>query len=386
MDQRKLVAVAKRILGYVDGKTTALGPQCHEHDVRVYTDPALYQREVRKLFLEYPLFLGVSADLAKPGDYLTTDGPGAPILAVRDRDGQVRAFLNVCRHRGARLADGAGNVGGRFTCPYHAWSYDLCGALKAIPGAEGFAGLDRAARHLTALPVQEKYGLIFARATPGPDFNIDDLLGDLGPELAGWNLGSGCKLATKALPAATNWKLAMDTFCEGYHFGPLHPQTIAPTSMTNVMSYDRFGRNHRLGFPNHDIVTLKTQPEETWDVMKHMNFVYFLFPNISLFVTADHFEVFQIYPDGAVDRSITHHSLYTPRPLADAEERRKWQDMHDFIFAVVRDEDYATGARVYQGLRAGAQKTFLFGRNELSLINMHAAFSAAVTDGDPVNL
>ena len=103
-----------------------------------YTSPAALAAEKEALFRRQPLPLAFGCEIAGPGDYLTLDIAGVPVLLVRGDDGAVRGLLNTCRHRGARLLDGTGQVGKAFACPYHNWTYDRCGVLRAQPGAEHF--------------------------------------------------------------------------------------------------------------------------------------------------------------------------------------------------------------------------------------------------------
>src|SRR5205814_8681 len=147
---------------------------------------------------------------------------------VRDRRGAARAFLNVCRHRGAKVAHGCGNAKA-FSCPYHAWSYDLSGKLTFVPDERNFPGLEAERRGLRPLPVAEKHGMIWVIPTPAADgatsFDIDPWLGELGPELGGYGLERYHHYETRTLVEPMNWKLVEDTFLEGYHIGFLHQKT-----------------------------------------------------------------------------------------------------------------------------------------------------------------
>src|SRR5207247_2440508 len=130
--------------------------------------------EKRVLFRAYPLLVGLSCRVAAPGDWLTDDDSGMPILVVRTGAGTLRAFANVCRHRGARVVDGCGSGKRALSCPYHGWTYGLDGRLIDVPGEEGFAGLSREEHSLRPLPVVEKYGLVWVRPAPtAPEATID---------------------------------------------------------------------------------------------------------------------------------------------------------------------------------------------------------------------
>ena len=121
MDHTVQVATAKKFIEYLDFKTTAMSDGLYRNPVRQYTCPERLAREKDKLFHGYPLHLGFSCQIPEPGDFKTDDFSGVPILLVRGADGQANAFLNVCRHRGAPVAEGCGKGQRVFTCPYHAW-------------------------------------------------------------------------------------------------------------------------------------------------------------------------------------------------------------------------------------------------------------------------
>src|SRR5262249_29243796 len=145
-----------------------------------------------KLFRERPIFMGLASRLPKPGDYLAEDVAGMPVLMTRGSDGQVRAFANVCRHRGAPVAQGCGNARA-FVCPDPGWTYDPAGKLLGPTARTGFAGLDVARHGLVALPSAERHGMLFLQAKPvqpgeGTSVDVDGGLGALADDFAALRL------------------------------------------------------------------------------------------------------------------------------------------------------------------------------------------------------
>ena len=116
------------------------------------------------LFRQRPLLMGFASEWAKPGAFSTDDYAGVPILVARAPDGKLRAFLNVCRHRGAKVAQGCGKAR-VFSCPYHAWTYDLAGRVMGIPDERCFPGVRAERSSLTPLPLCEKHGLVWVIPT-----------------------------------------------------------------------------------------------------------------------------------------------------------------------------------------------------------------------------
>ena len=163
MNRQEELAVGRRLFGHIDGRTTDLADELFRNRTVNYSCRERAALERERLFRALPMFMGLSTRLPKPGDYLAEDVAGMPVLMTRGADGQVRAFANICRHRGAPVASGCGNARA-FVCPYHGWTYDSAGKLLGTTDKVGFAGLDLAAHGLVPLPAAEKHGMLYIRA------------------------------------------------------------------------------------------------------------------------------------------------------------------------------------------------------------------------------
>ena len=380
--QQGHIDLLKRLLHYVDTGTTSLADAPWRNEVSVYTDPQHLAREQQQLFRWHPLLVGFASEWAGPGAYRTDDYAGVPILLVRGRDGRLRAFLNVCRHRGAKVARDCGEARA-FSCPYHAWSYDLAGKLIAIPDERCFPGVRGERSSLIELPLCEKYGLVWVIATPDAGgantFDIDPWLAGLGPELASYGFSSWVFYDKRVIPETMNWKLLVDTFHEGYHIGFLHRKSLGLILHGNVADFEAFGPNHRLTFPRRKLERLKTEPEAGWDLMWNTTLIYFLFPNTILMLQGDHVELARIFPcENRIDRAVMELSLYVPRAPATQEERTHWDKNLQLVLDVVTDEDFPTGRTIQRGLTSGAQAHTVFGRNEPAMIHYHQSLRAAL--------
>ena len=170
---------------------------------------------------------GLSGDIPEPGDMLLFDAAGLAILIVRARSGELRAFLNMCMHRGARLVSDCRRRN-LVTCPFHGWSFDLDGRLVGLPGAVSFEGVERADRGLIPVPVAEWAGLIFVKAHAGDEaIDAEAWLGELATVVAGLALADAVPIKHSRIDVEANWKFTLDTYGEGYHFAALHPTTFA---------------------------------------------------------------------------------------------------------------------------------------------------------------
>jgi phenylpropionate dioxygenase-like ring-hydroxylating dioxygenase large terminal subunit len=320
--------------------------------------------------------------LPRAGDYRADDLSGVPILVVRNGDGKLRAFLNVCRHRGAKVIDGCGSAR-VLSCPYHAWTYELNGRIRGIPDEAAFPGVRAERSGLTPLPLCEKHGLVWVLPSPSADgattFDIDPWLGDLGAELGAYGFSSYHLYDRRTIHETMNWKILVDTFHEGYHIGFLHRDTLTDILHGNVTDFEAFGPNHRLIFPRRKLERLKAQPEDTWDLMWNTATVYALFPN-TLFVTqGDHVEVHRVFPaEGRPDRAVMETGFYVPKAPTTDEERRHWQANLDLVIKVVQTEDFPAGRSMQLGFSSGAQKQVVYGRNEPAMIHYHRSLRRAL--------
>src|SRR5262249_42049409 len=173
-----------------ESHSTALAKAPWRNEVAAFTCPERHRREEQVLLRGRPLVMGLSCDWPAPGAFRTDDFAGVPVLIVRGGDGRLRAFLNVCRHRGAKVAQGSGRALA-FTCPYHGWTYGSDGALRGLPEeGRAFPGVRAERPALMRLPLAEKYGLVWVLPTPDAahDLDIEPWLAGLGADLAFWKL------------------------------------------------------------------------------------------------------------------------------------------------------------------------------------------------------
>lgn len=377
MEHATQVALSKRLLAHIDAKTTDYAPSVAHNDVAAFNCPDRLAREWRALFMGMPQYLGLTCQIREPGDYFTNDDLGVPILVTRDHQGQPRAFLNVCRHRGARLAEGRGNAGRRFSCPYHAWSYDTSGKLVGIPDRGSFDDIDPALHGLRELPLAVRHGLIYVSPKPGGTLDLDPVFNGLDAEFASYRFADYHHYDTKVGRWKMNWKIAIDTFLEPYHFPVLHKTTVGPLLFPNLCIVDTFGKNLREIFPRRGIVEMREEPESDWDLVEQSAIVYILFPNIAVVVQIDHYEIWRIYPaPDKVDETVVYLEFYIPEPATSDKAVEHWRKNLDLVLRTVETEDFPTGEGIQAGLASGAQDRIVYGRNEPAL----QFFEKTVTD------
>jgi nitrite reductase/ring-hydroxylating ferredoxin subunit len=349
------------------------------------------------------LVAGLSCDIRNPGEVMLFDAAGPPIVITRDQRGTVHAFLNMCKHRGARVATSCGPRA-RLTCGFHGWSYSLDGKLVGIPGKEGFAADAAQKLGLTPVPVAERHGLIFVKLRPSQDpIDLDGFLGDFEPQLAMLNLSQTCAVKSSQLQTEANWKLMVNTHCEGYHFATLHPKTIAPETINNVSVYDRFGLHHRIAFANrhHGEIAASGDLDR---LSSSYSSGFFIFPNTVCFVTtlslgnldaarklanfdtsALYFGIYRLFPQASASDTHTIMASYKPLHAPATVDSGAWEQTHDFIERVLREEDYAISEEQFRTLSfAPTGHKVVYGRNEVACQDFQR-FLRSFVSGLPVN-
>lgn len=372
------VEVLRELMDQLDAGVNADAGGMRVFPADTYTSPELAAKEWQVFFREHPQIVGMSGDLPGPGSFITCDDIGIPMLVTRGRDGKVRAFLNSCRHRGPMVEHQRRGEKSRFSCPFHAWTYDSTGALIGVPLEDQFGPIDKACLGLVELPAVEHLGFLVVHPDPKGAIDTAAMFEGLEEDLTafGWDLyvlGHEQDLDMKL-----NWKLATDTFGETYHFKRLHKDTLANNFHGDVLSYRTYRRNHRMVLCLKAIDELRGRPESEWRIEGGGFPVYFLFPNVIVNVGNKRIAVVRVYPDpGDPGRSISKISyFFDPDELA-ANPDAAMMFSHGFT-QVVAAEDYATAETTQRALSAGLMKEVLFGRNEPPLHHYHNTFREAL--------
>jgi phenylpropionate dioxygenase-like ring-hydroxylating dioxygenase large terminal subunit len=364
MSRQHLVAMARANLAHVAAGTIPQEPDVFRVPAANYTDPDRFAQEVAQVFRRLPLMLGFTAEVPAPGDYKAMTVAGTPVLLTRGGDGVLHAFVNMCSHRGAVLVEDGTGSARRFTCPYHAWSYDQEGTLVGILSRDDFGEVDTTCLGLTPLAVTERHGLIFVTLTPGAGLDVDRFLCGYGELLAHFGFEAWHVVSQRSI-AGPNWKVAYDGYLDLYHLPILHRNTFGP-NISNQAIYHAWGPHQRVTSPNPKLEKLLDRPEEDWPIESLISGVWTIFPHVSI----ASFEaggrgalVSQLFPGPQVGTSITIQN-YLVEQKPEGEELELALKQADFLEHVVRDEDYATGLKIQLAATTGAKSEFLFGRNE----------------------
>jgi len=370
------VRMIRRLLAHIDDGTTTYADAVRQNPVSSYTSPDRMKQELDTVFRRYPLLIGMSDRIARPGDFVAEILAGVSVIVCRDRDGRVRAFLNICRHRGARLVEGCGNAR-RFVCPYHAWTYMLDGALQTVPSGRDFESLDKAEHALTELAAEERDGLIYVQLEGEIDLSAH--LSGMDRDIAAYGFGGFHHYRSLTIRRQMNWKLCPETFMEGYHLQYLHKDSVGPIFHSNLMAFDAFGRNSRLTLPRRRIDELRSRAETDWLLIPETAIIYTFFPNTTFVVQAGHIEMWRVFPDGAPDRCRIEVSVYTPEKVESERAKAYYEKNIDLAILTVDGEDFPLSESIQAGHMAAQQEHVTYGKNEPALIHYCRSIENALT-------
>ncbi len=367
--------LTRRALRVVLDKTTDMADDVLRVPLHYYRDPKITEIEESQILRRTPLAIVPSVQVVAPNDYVVRSVLGDSLLVTRDKDGQSHVFLNYCRHRGAMPACGAGSAT-RFTCRYHGWTYRNDGKLFSVPGSAGFVRVNKGDYGLVELPNQERHGFIWAVLSADGEIDVDEHLGDLGPDLEALDYLSFGYHDYREFESEVSWKCALEAFAESYHFPFVHGESlIGQSAFANTSIHDRFGKHHRMGFPLNWITNLESDPNGSWDVRDNMGVIYWIYPNLILANSSVGVEVIDILPAGSPTRCMVRHTWLARIPAANDEMRAGYDMIFDAIHGAVRDEDFAILPQCGEGVRHGQHDHMIIGRNEIGVQHMIRVFA-----------
>lgn len=295
-----------------------------------YHSEAMLDLEIQGLFRTHWQVAGHVSDVPAPGDFFTLDIADDRALIVRGEDGVVRAFHNLCRHRGSRVtAEERGNCKRAFVCPFHGWVYNTDGTLRGPARPESFGAMDRSRFGLKPLDVEIFMGFIFIRFQPGPQPAVAQMLSPAAADMADYRLEDlvpASTVFTATIPV--NWKSVRDVDNEGYHVAMAHP------ALQDLYGNDYSDQTYVNGI-SRSLGRFNASGGRLWSVRhyqalsrgpawlaedKHRVWGYYgLFPNAVIAVTPEQVQFYQEFPRG-VQSTVIRGAAYR-RPVENRAER-----------------------------------------------------------------
>jgi phenylpropionate dioxygenase-like ring-hydroxylating dioxygenase large terminal subunit len=327
----------------------------------VYRDPRVTRLEIERVLRRSWQLVCHLNSIPKAGDFTTFDLADDSIVVLRDREGAVRAFHNVCRHRGARLLEGSGRCPGPIVCPYHGWSYGQNGALVGLPSPETFQGVSRADLGLKPVQMRVFHGFVFVCLSEDP-LPFQEVWGPFESELAPYRFAEMVPLCDLIVEDwEVDWKVAMENYLESYHVPIGHPglnrmftpdyedQKFYP-GISRGTSWMRPQRSSRWSERFYQELLERTAFDLPGDYRRCWRF-YAELPNLGLDVYPEQMDFFQVLPLGPGKCRIRYGIFGLPD---DRREVRVLRALGRRINRDVNAEDRALCLRVQQGLRSSS--------------------------------
>lgn len=377
MDRRKEIELLSQCLELARGGQPFMTENEALIPVASYVDPERFERELA-LFRNTMNIVAHSSQLASSGDFITRDVVGTPVILVRDQDGRARAFINVCRHRGATVELRERGHCKRFVCPYHAWTYRTDGSLAAVRHEDGFPTLDIESTSLVELACVEAAGLVWVCPDPARrEHGLDDSTREVVAELDSLLGADAMVFESEARVWKANWKLIVDGGLESYHFKIAHRNTIAGFFTDNTSTYELIGDHIRSVLPRTSILGLEEQPRSEWDIREHTHLLYALAPNASLLIQERHFELILTTPI-SVDQCRIEIMTVAPKPGPDgfSDKTKSFFAANHAFTKKTLDEDFEIAEQIQRGMSTGANEHFRFARFEGALTEWHRQLDA----------
>jgi phenylpropionate dioxygenase-like ring-hydroxylating dioxygenase large terminal subunit len=351
----------------MDNGSTDLGDEIWKEPVGNYYSLDRFNQEI-DLLRNMPIPFCPSAAIAETGSYLARKASGTPLLAVRNEDGTVKAFINACKHRGMQVAEGMGCGKKAFVCPYHAWTYDLNGNLKRIPGQEGFPGIDIDETNLYEVDAVEKGGIVYIKQNGKIDKSeLENALDFFTKDQKLFDKGE--------VEDNTNWKLITETLLEGYHIRSLHKNTFYPYGLDNINLVESYGLNSRVIFPFKRIEKLRNIEPAKRNISGMVTKVYHLFPNVSVSVLSKHTSLTIIEPVSPTRAKLISYLLINNQKGQKEITLEEAKKDAVFVNESGQAEDRAAAVAIQETVSTKANNHLTFGYFEKAIVNFHKNLS-----------
>jgi phenylpropionate dioxygenase-like ring-hydroxylating dioxygenase large terminal subunit len=341
---------------------------------RLYTQPGVLEEEIEKIFSTTWQYVGTINQVPKHGDFFTCEVAQERLVVVRDKDDQIRAFYNVCPHRGGKIADGEGNRK-ILQCPYHGWTFKTDGSLNKAPNFHGVDNFDPEDYCLHSVKVTVKESFIFVNLDPQAD-PIENTVGTMFEGIKEYGLGTLKKARTIHYTIKANWKLVVDNFLECYHCAIAHPAFVDVLDMTNYsITLEKY-------YSYQGAPVKPTGPSLTYGAAENLQDAavregryYWLWPNmmLNIYPGPDNMSTNRIIPiDHETTLAVYEFYFKDENPTKEQEELIKFIDQ-------VQQEDIIICEYVQQGFHSRAFNQGRYAMMEKPVHHFHLLMQEALS-------
>ncbi|MBA2933769.1 aromatic ring-hydroxylating dioxygenase subunit alpha [Sphingomonas sp. CGMCC 1.13654] len=366
------IEIYERMLDHIRAGTTDLADTMLAVPAAHFSSEAHAAHE-RALFRRQPLVVACASELPEPGSFVTRTVMGTALLVVRQADGRVEVFLNMCRHRGGKVEMAETGRKRFFVCGYHGWSYEREGGLRGIPFEASYGAIDRACTSLIKVASEERHGLIWVDLSSRDGIDLAGFLGaEADRELATFGIGDMEILFERRYDIPANWKLVMDGAYDVLHPQFLHPTGVGKLVESNVGVWKDYGRHGQLFTARRrlaEIVRSGASPEVAW---RYFASVLVLYPNALVIPAPDHYEFWTVWPSMTSPSECHVHIRFLLRPETATEEvkARVGRSLAILEEAAI-NEDWPMEETIQANAGTSPEVDFLYGRSEVSCQHLH---------------
>jgi phenylpropionate dioxygenase-like ring-hydroxylating dioxygenase large terminal subunit len=363
--------VFERIVDHLGKGTTDMADAVLNVPVSNFTSADHLEKELA-VFRRQPLVAAMSSELVEPGSFVTRDVLGTPLLIVRQRDGAIAAFRNMCRHRGGKVEQAESGKKPFFVCSYHGWSYDGDGALRGVPFEEHLGGIDRSCNSLFRLQAEERHGMVWVDFSGDETRTVADYLGEADARLGSYTVENTLLFMEKKLDAAINWKLVMDGAIDVLHPQFLHPRGVGKRIETNASVWEDFGRHGR-SWSAYKKLSDKVRAGTATDAdRRYISGNLVIFPNASMIPTPTHYEFWTVWPDLKQPGQCQVHIRFLVKAAElDDERAAKIEKSWEILKQAAFEEDFPMEETIQANANAWPVGDFFYGKSEAPCQHLH---------------
>jgi phenylpropionate dioxygenase-like ring-hydroxylating dioxygenase large terminal subunit len=325
--------------------------RAHAMPKSVYTSEAFLAAEIEHVFKKEWYCVGRASALGRPGDYVTFELAGQPLLLIRDADGTLRAQSNVCLHRMSTLLEGRGNRKS-ITCPYHGWTYNIDGTLRGAPAMSGNESFCKEHYRLPQIACETWLGWVFVSLNPHAvpvAQRFADVEGLIGP----YDMANYTEWFNESFVWATNWKVLAENFMESYHLPVCHAGTIGGLSKLDEMvcppSPPHFNYHTILKDETLKIALAHLNNTRMDGDLRRTTFLLALYPSLLITLTPGYFWYLSLHPKGVGHVQVTFGGGMSNDYVNDADAPKHFEQLKTLLDKV-NVEDKGCTEKVYRGL------------------------------------
>ena len=323
---------------------------------KIYTSDEILDLENSLIFSKEWICAGRETEIPKVGDYFTFNIGKQPIIILRDTNKKVRAMSNVCLHRMMQIVEGKGN-NKNFTCPYHAWSYDLDGKLVMAKYMDRTECFNKSEMKLPEIKCEISLGWIYVTLNPDID-SLSESLASLNEILSPYKMENYIDIISEDHVWDTNWKLLTENFMEGYHLPVAHQGTVGPYINLSDTEFDKRGAFESFTYQtftkNEDAIVGTAHPDNKsltgrW---RHTSVLPTVFPSHMYSLAPDHLWYLSLQPNGTNKVNIKFGAAVAPEVLKDQNDPEKFlNETREFLYEVQKEDRFVVEG-IFKGVNS----------------------------------